>query len=335
MNKISVIIPIYNVEQFLPLCLESVINQTYQNLEIILVNDGSTDSCPQICNDYASRDSLIKVVHQKNGGLSAARNAGLQIATGEFISFVDSDDLLSLDFYHILLNTLLENDADIVECEFQKFVNENQIICSKKESENLMHVFEGEKIIEALFKGPLHVMVWNKIYKLKLVRGMLFPLNRISEDVFWTYKVYGEATKTVKIDKELYFYRHRENSIMATKYSIKRLDSLDAYEEKIDYLKEKFPNLVEDVRKAYCFLLIDNYIQLKRNHEIDPDKFHRNIILEKIMNYNHFTEFKKWEWKDLVWYKLFILTPSIYMKVKGLNEKRIKTFNKSYADSEA
>lgn len=322
MSKISIIIPIYNVEKYLPQCLESVINQTYQNLEIILINDGSTDSCPQICNDYASRDSRIKVVHQKNGGLSAARNAGLQIATGEFISFVDSDDLLSLDFYHILLNTLLENDADIAECEFQKFVNKEKIKYLHNEAENIIQVFEGEKIIKALSKGPLHVMVWNKLYKIKLVSGILFPLNRISEDLFWTYKVYGDCTKTVKINKELYFYRQRENSIMASRYSVKRLDSLDAYEEKIDYLKEKFPNLVEDVRKTYCFLLMDNYNQLKLNHDIDPDKFHRNRILEKINKYNHWTEFKKWQWKDLVWYKLFLWSPSGYASLRKYMDKK-------------
>jgi glycosyltransferase involved in cell wall biosynthesis len=127
MHKISVIIPIYNVEKYLSVCLESVINQTYQNLEIILVDDGSTDACPKICDDYATKDNRIKLIHKKNGGLSDARNIGVKHATGDLISFVDSDDVLSLYFYEKLINILEENDADIVECGFRKFYNEKEL----------------------------------------------------------------------------------------------------------------------------------------------------------------------------------------------------------------
>lgn len=328
MNKISIIIPVYNVEKYLPQCLESIVNQTYQNLEIIMINDGSTDSCPKICDDYAKKDKRIKLIHKQNGGLSDARNAGLKIATGDFISFVDSDDLVALDFFRTLSETLLENDADIAECEFQKFVHKEKIKYVPDRTENLAQLFEGEKIMEGLIKGPLHVMVWNKLYKIELVRDLLFPVNRISEDAFWTYKVYGECVKTVKINKELYFYRQRESSIMSSKYSIKRLDSLDAYEEKIDYIKKKFPNLVGEVKKSYCFSLIDNYIQLELNPEIDRNKFHRNIILGKIMNYNHWGEVKKWKWQDLVWYKLFLLSSNGYMLLrKYMDKKSTKLLN--------
>ena len=327
MHKISIIIPIYNVEQYLPQCLDSVINQTYHNLEIILVNDGSTDSCPQICDAYAAIEKRIKVIHKPNGGLSDARNAGMNCATGELISFVDSDDLLSPHFFQKLFQALATHNADIAECEFKKFANEEEIKYFPDKAESSIKVFESEKMMEALFKGPLHVMVWNKLYKIALVRGKLFPVNRISEDVFWTYRIYGEAIKTVKINEELYFYRLRDDSIMGSRYSIKRLDSLDAYEEQIDYLKKKFPNLVQDVRKAYCFLLIDNYIQLKLNHDLDSDRFHRNIILEKIKNYNYWTEFKKWKWKDVIWYKLFLWSPSGYALLRKYMDKRSKRIN--------
>lgn len=323
-SKISVVIPVYNVETYLPQCLESVINQTYQNLEIIVVNDGSTDSCPQICDDYAIKDKRIKVIHKRNGGLSDARNAGMSCANGELISFVDSDDLLSPHFFQKLFQALTAHNADIAECEFKKFVSNREIQCFPDKTENPIKIFEGEKMMKALFKGPLHVMVWNKLYKITLVRDRLFPVNRISEDVFWTYRIYGEASKTVKIDEKLYFYRQRENSIMASRYSIKRLDSLDAYEEKIDYLKKKFPNLVQEVRKTYCFLLMDNYIQLKQHNEVDPDKFHQRIILKKIKNYNHWDEIKNWKWKDVLWYQLFLWAPTYYMKLRDHMEVRAK-----------
>ena len=132
---ISIIIPVYNVEKYLSECIESVINQTYKNLEIILVNDGSTDSCPQICEEYAAKDNRIKVIHKKNGGLSDARNIGLKQATGALISFVDSDDLLSLDFCQRLLDALIESDADIVECDFVKFEEETEEINEVEETD--------------------------------------------------------------------------------------------------------------------------------------------------------------------------------------------------------
>ena len=125
MPLISVIVPIYNVEKYLDRCVDSIINQTYKNLEIILVDDGSPDNCPQMCDDYAKKDSRIKVVHKENGGLSDARNVGMEVATGEYVSFIDSDDYISLDFYETLLETIVDNDSDIVECGVVKFYEDN------------------------------------------------------------------------------------------------------------------------------------------------------------------------------------------------------------------
>ena len=120
-SLLSVIVPIYNVEDYLNRCVDSIINQTYKNLEIILVDDGSPDNCPQMCDDYAKKDSRIRVVHKENGGLSDARNAGMKVATGEYVSFIDSDDYISLDFYETLFQTMVDNDSDIVECSVVKF----------------------------------------------------------------------------------------------------------------------------------------------------------------------------------------------------------------------
>lgn len=323
---ISVILPIYNVAAYLSGCLESVINQTYANLEIILVNDGSTDNCPEICEVYAEKDNRIRVIHKPNGGLSDARNAGMGVATGELISFVDSDDLLSTHFFQKLFQALSDHDADIAECEFQKFVNEEEISYNTYNTENHMQVFEGEKTMEALFKGPLHVMVWNKLYKIELVRDIIFPVNRISEDVFWTYKIYGRSTKTVKIDDDLYFYRQRDNSIMGNRYSIKRLDSMDAYEEITVYLKAKFPKLLLYVSKMHCFLLMNNYYQIELHTDLDPDHYHRKNLLKKIKKFNHWSELKNWSWKDLIWYKLFLCSPSGYGSLRSYMDKKSAKF---------
>ena len=127
-SLISVIVPIYNVEKYLQKCVDSIINQTYKNLEIILVDDGSPDNCPKMCDDYAEKDSRIKVVHKENGGLSDARNVGMEVATGEYVSFIDSDDYISLDFYETLLETIVDNDSDVVECGVVKFYENEKFI---------------------------------------------------------------------------------------------------------------------------------------------------------------------------------------------------------------
>ena len=125
MALISVIIPVYKVEEYLENCIQSVIKQTVSDLEIILVDDGSPDQCPEICDLWADKDSRIKVIHKENGGLSDARNAGMKVATGEYVSFIDSDDYISLDFYETLLETIVDNDSDIVECGVVKFYEDN------------------------------------------------------------------------------------------------------------------------------------------------------------------------------------------------------------------
>ena len=138
MKKISVIIPIYNVEDYLPQCLDSVIHQTHENLEIILVNDGSTDSCTKICDEYAAKDNRIKIINQENGGLSVARNTGIRTATGDYIAFIDSDDWIVPNFCEILLITALENNAEMVECGFTKFENGNEIKIKNEASEKII-----------------------------------------------------------------------------------------------------------------------------------------------------------------------------------------------------
>lgn len=324
MHKISIIIPIYNVEKYLSQCLDSVINQTYHNLEIILVNDGSTDSCPQICEEYAAKDNRIKVIHKQNGGLSDARNAGLKIATGDFISFVDSDDLLSFGFYEALVRTALDSNADIAECGFYKFEENEEVNLSKNSTGNPPEIFDTEIALKLLMEGPLSVVVWNKIYKKEIISDILFPINRINEDVYWTYKVFGKAKKIVKIQDELYFYRQQSASIMGEKYSLKRLDGLEAFEERILYIKEHFPNLEPLAIKVFCFGSMSHYHLISINNKVDPQKSFRKSILRKVKQYNKLSVVKNWHWKEIVWYQLFLWSPDNYMKLRDYMEMKVQ-----------
>ena len=327
MHKISIIIPIYNVEHYLSQCLDSVINQTYQNLEIILVNDGSIDNSAEICNKYAVLDERIKVIHKSNEGSAAARNEGLNIATGELIGFIDSDDIVALDFFEKLFKTLQENTADIAECGFIEFENHIPHISKSSLTSNHYEEYDTEASIQAYLDGPLSVVVWNKLYRKEVLKDIFFPKGKYIDDIFWTYKVFSNSAKTARIAEVLYFYRKHEDSITGRNYSLKRLDALLAWEEMIIFIEKKFPNILQQFQKAYCFLLIDNYIQLKLNHDLDSDRFHRNIILEKIKNYNYWTEFKKWKWKDVIWYKLFLWSPSGYALLRKYMDKRSKRIN--------
>jgi len=323
MDKISIIIPIYNVEDYLPECLDSVINQTYQNLEIILVNDGATDSCAKICDEYALKDNRIKVIHKPNGGLSDARNAGLNVATGNFISFVDSDDLVAVDFCEKLLHILIENNADIAECGFYKFETDLDLVNVVTTPDITAELFETEIALELLMKEYLKQMVWNKLYRKEVMAQLQFPVDKINEDEYWTYKVFGNAKKIVKIQNIIYFYRQQEASIMGKNYSLKRLDGLRALEERISYMKENFPKLKKLAIKKFCLASLWHYQQVEKNKEIDPQKIFRKKIFYKAQQYNQLSILKNWKLKEIIAYQLFIWSPKFYMKLREVLYNRL------------
>ena len=240
---ISVIVPIYKVEKYLNRCIESIVNQTYSNLEIILVDDGSPDHCPQMCDEWVEKDKRIKVIHKQNGGLSDARNAGLKIATGEYISFIDSDDYIASDFFATLLAVMEKENSDVVECSVVKFYEDERF---EKYSDNLaVTTSQTESALSGLIaENPFHQHVWNKLYKVDCLKGILFPVGKLNEDEFWTYQVFGRAQKVSKINKTMYYYFQRSDSIMGENYSIRRLDALEGKLNRQKYIEKNYPNLV-------------------------------------------------------------------------------------------
>lgn len=238
---ISVIVPVYKTQQYLDRCVQSIVDQTYQNLEIILVDDGSPDNCGVMCDAWAAEDSRIKVIHKDNGGLSDARNAGLDAATGEYIAFVDSDDWVRGDMYRLLYDDLMKHSSDISVCGVEMVWDTAKQMLTGQGCCVLNHQEAMEAVIlESWVKQP----VWNKLYKSTLVRDIRFPTGKCHEDVFWTYQVIGRAERVSVFDTPCYFYTQREQSIMGEKYSLKRLAGLEAKLERLDYLKKNDPNLV-------------------------------------------------------------------------------------------
>ncbi|NQN74928.1 glycosyltransferase [Streptococcus suis] len=273
---VSVIVPVYNVEKYLSQCLDSIIHQTYKNLEIILVNDGSTDGSGKICDDYAAKDGRIKVIHQENGGLSDARNKGLDLMTGQFVTFVDSDDYLENNCIHTLYTYACTCKTDISIGKFVEFEeNTSQFLFHNHlNNGNKIEFLTGDQCLERHHKYFLAIFVtaWAKLYRTSLFndsnpcKSIRYPLGVLHEDQYTTHKLFFKSNKIVFVNDYLYVYRVRENSITNTLLSDKRImDNIRGLEEKIiDFcLLNKDMTLL---REHYLFYLNDYKAYLENNH---------------------------------------------------------------------
>lgn len=244
---ISVIVPIYKVEVYLDECIASIVAQTYTNLDIILVDDGSPDNCPQMCDKWAAIDSRIKVIHKKNGGISDARNAGINIAAGDYIAFVDSDDWIAPDMYKKMLSAIQNESADICACGVVNAYPDRHVPWN-------IPVLSGtpEEILEKLYQDTTYpVAAWNKLYTRKCWDGFRFPVGKICEDAFTTCFLLDKVEKIVQIKDNLYFYRIRENSIMTSPFSSKRMDEEEAWRCNYLFVQQHYPKLYKTAFDFY------------------------------------------------------------------------------------
>lgn len=264
-RKVSVIIPVYKVEKYLKRCIESVVNQSYKNIEIILVNDGSPDKCGEICDAYARIDSRIKVIHKENGGLSSARNVALDIVSGEYIMFVDSDDWISEDSLEQLYE-YIDADYDIINFEFS-FVKEN----SKELVETHNDIKDGYECdlityIDKLFSGKLSFFIWNKLYKKDLFNEVRFPEGRNYEDLATIYKLYFKAKKIIVTDYTLYYYWLGNSNSITSNSTVKNMT---------DYLLST--KEIYEVNK--------NYLQINKRDFSNVDTWYKMMIIQLLINY--------------------------------------------------
>lgn len=231
---ISVIIPVYNVEKWLTRCVNSVCSQSYKNLEIFLVDDGSTDGGGQICEALSEKDSRIIVVHRNNGGLSEARNTGLEYSHGEYISFIDSDDWVEQNFIQNLIDAMNDYDADVCGCGFRISV-EGEKYPVVQDTYYAIN-YSRKTAMECLVRNKIKQVVWNKLYRADIIKGILFEKGKYHEDEFWTYQVFGKLDRYTEIDYIGYNYFQRAESIMGQGYSLKRLDAVEAKVRRQIYL---------------------------------------------------------------------------------------------------
>ncbi|WP_314159939.1 glycosyltransferase family 2 protein [uncultured Gemella sp.] len=281
-KKISIIIPIYNVEKYLRRCIDSIVNQTYKNTEIILVNDGSPDNCREICDEYEEIDSRIKVIHKANGGLSSARNAGLDIASGEYIMFVDSDDWISEDTLE-KLNKYVEKGCDIInfKLRFAKRKTENII----KLNDKIKDSYECNLLsyVDKLFSGELDFFICNKLYKKDLFDDVRFPEGRNYEDLATIYKLYFKAKNIVVTDYTLYYYWLENPNSITSNSTIKNMtdylvSTKEIYEVNRRYLEMNKRNL-SNIDTWYKMMLVQLLINYTKSTYKDDD-LKREILSE-------------------------------------------------------
>ena len=224
---ISVIIPVYNVEAYLDTCISSIVNQTYTNLEIIIVDDGSQDLSPQICDKWSRKDERIKVIHQANRGSGFARNYALKISTGEYIAFVDSDDYIAPTMFEYLLS-FFSSEIDIVECEYCTVENDNAEFSDITFENEILFFSTQEAMREHIQDHYFKQVIWNKLYRKEIIYNIFFPVDKKIDDEFWTYKVIGNAEGLIHTTMCLYAYRQQSNSIMHSLSNDRRMEAIEA-----------------------------------------------------------------------------------------------------------
>lgn len=243
---ISVIVPVYNVEPYLRKCVDSILNQTYRNLEIILVDDGSPDNCGAICGEYAAKDGRIKVIHKENGGLSDARNAGLQVMSGSFLTFVDSDDMLPERAVELLANTASKTNADLVIGGYVRF---EDIPPEETEAPASVQTMTGVEAMREFFRGGC--ASWARLYRREIHAELSFPVGEINEDEAIVLHILERCHRVACTNEIVYFYRCRPESITTMAFSPKKLAWPKHCRENLAFVQGKYPELELDAAARY------------------------------------------------------------------------------------
>ena len=261
---ISIIVPIYNVDKYLEECIESLRNQTYKNLEIILINDGSTDNSEQICRQEAKQDNRIVFINKKNGGSASAKNIGLKIAKGDYIAFVDSDDFIELDMIEYMVNTIKKYNSDIVQCKLRDYYTNTIYFKQEEINEKSMDVKEFLYLILKQWENSLFC---NKLFKREVIENVFFKEGRCIDDEFFTYKCAINSKSIVTSNKIVYNYRMRKSGVMKSESSQKQI-----LKDRVDYLYERYERvrkIYKDLDKDFLEHLLTYYLIISKDYYVD------------------------------------------------------------------
>lgn len=272
---ISIIIPVYNAEKYISRCLDSILRSSFQNFEIIIVNDGSKDNTKNIIENYRLRDRRIKVISKINGGSASARNVGINNTSGEYIAFIDADDYIHVDYLKILEQAIRDYDVDIVECDFFTISKKNNRKIKAQKKNDVRIINNVEKLKEFCERSTYlkSAVLWNKLYKKKLFEKVSFVENKWIDDEYVIYKLYFYANKIAIVDEKLYYYFLSENSQMRSKPNLKKLDTIDVIERQMLFFDEKgLSCLKEKLYYRYYRSILGNISFLKKNFPKEKEK---------------------------------------------------------------
>ncbi len=316
MPEISIIVPVYKVEKYINKCVDSILNQTFQDFELILVDDGSPDNCGAICDEYAKKDKRVLSVHKKNGGLSDARNYGINMAKGKYIGFIDSDDYIADDMYEALYNNIVKYEADVSVCGIYDCYGEKVVPQDIKKG---VFEFSASQAVEYMLSGKgVGLFAVNKLYKREVFKDVRYPVGKTYEDAFVIVDILLRAEKVVIDTTPKYYYIHRESSITLSNFSKKYYDILEAQTHNMELIEENFPDLKDlgDFRIWWAYKQILSRLALndkETRKKFSEDKKHISKMIRKDLpkilrnKYNSKSQ--------LVSYILISFCPNLFMKI--------------------
>lgn len=285
MIKISIIVPIYNKEKYLIKCIDSIINQTFSDFELILIDDGSSDWSPRICDQYSKIDKRITIIHKENGGISDARNVGLKLAKADYVGFVDPDDYIEKDMYEKLFFACIKYKSDISMCgRYDIYKNAKNTRFSFK----WLKLWSAKEAIKNLLQwNNIDSALWDKIFKRELFEDILFPVWKYHEDIFVLVKILSKTNKVAHIGESKYYYCHRINSITSETFSLRRMALLEAAKEVSDFIAIKYPELNKEWKGFYynnaIYLLSMLQNKILQQKYSSSFKLLKTILLEKMI----------------------------------------------------
>lgn len=330
-KTVSVILPIYNVEKYLARAVESVSNQTYTNLEIILVNDGSTDSSGKICDDMSLRDNRIKVIHKPNGGLSDARNVGKRVAKGQYILFIDSDDFINEKMIEILVSNIQAYDADVSCCQYMDVYDNNSF--PQYSDVRIKKLINREEFLkEYLYDTYISASVCTKLMKREISDKIDFPVGKVYEDAFYHLELAKTADRFICITKPLYYYYHRTNSITTKPYRKENMYAIEAYNNYLRYIEDTYEGkLKKSLMKSALFRLIHanfgvfDKIIVEKDYKDIPEylvvkRFLKSNVIKMIFDRN-------FSLSRMLGGFILLINESLYKKILLLDKQKKRIYN--------
>lgn len=326
--EISIIVPIYNLESYLPKCIDSILAQTFTDFELILVDDGSTDRSKEICDQYARLDQRVKVIHKKNGGIASSRNAGLEVARGKYIGFVDNDDYINEFMFEILYQNAEKFSADIVVCDYIKIVEDQEYNLDQVDETYKLKHFNNREALNSIYRdmnNATFIYPWNKLYKRLLFDDIRYELGNIYDDETVAHKLLYKSKKVTYVQRTLYYYVQRKGSQINSPFSVKKFGRVYALKDREVFFRNMNEReLHQKALKHYMDVFFWYYFLAKSTLQ-DVDKELKQLKRTFDQSLMELLKHKEISWKQKVMFILFSIYPFLYEWIRDNFKKKVRS----------